>query len=88
MKIKLNNLYYTTADKSKIDRLIGLGAVVVEQTDEEIKKAADEDKDKRAELEDMTNTQLRELLELEGIEYGKNDNKETLIEKYMKDRQK
>ncbi|MET3616599.1 ABC-type metal ion transport system substrate-binding protein [Peptoniphilus olsenii] len=65
MKLKLNNLVYTTTDENKILELQELGAIVIEDTDikDETTKI-----DKTSNLKNLTVEELEALIDEKGID--------------------
>lgn len=73
MKLQLNGLVYTTESSSKIERLLGLGAVEIEIPVEEMQE------DVEIETLNMTKEQIIEKLEEKGIEFNNKSNKSELL---------
>lgn len=65
MKLKLDNLVYTTTDENKILELQELGAIVIEDNDikDETTKI-----DKKANLKNLTVEELEALIDEKGID--------------------
>lgn len=67
MKLQLDNLIYTTDDELRIEKLEELGATVLAASEDEIKK--EETKiSVDANLENLTNAELEELIDERGID--------------------
>lgn len=77
MKLKLNNLVYTTTSPVKIEQLKELGAIVLEGEEEVIQENTVPE---GANLENLKNADLMALLDEKGIEYDNKATKAELIE--------
>ena len=76
MKLKLNNLVYTTTSPVKIEQLKELGAIVLEGEEVIQENTVPEG----ANLENLKNADLMALLDEKGIEYDNKATKAELIE--------
>lgn len=72
-------------DKDRIKYLLGIGAIVEKGSEDVDVDTGEGEGGEVVQLDKLTNDDLKALLDEEGIEYNKSDDKKTLIALFPKD---